>query len=144
MSERTKLLKKAVLAGVGASTNVDRIKTALDDVVTDLVKVGQDLLEELEDKGKTKADSVQEFLKNFQSEARTRTVDIEKQVSSKVHTELRKVAKEVGLVTKEEVEDLLERVAELEEALGLTNGAEHAEGSEEHGGVKRSRRKKHS
>jgi polyhydroxyalkanoate synthesis regulator phasin len=141
MSERTKLLKKAVLTSVGATTNVDRIKVALNDAMSDLVKVGHDLLDELESKGKTKADSVQDFLKNFQSEAKTRTSDIEKQVSTKVHIELKKVAKEVGLATKEEVEDLHERIAELEEAVGLANGGEEHSTST---GKSSSRRKKHS
>jgi len=140
MSERTKLLKKAVLTSVGATTNVDRIKVALNDAMSDLVKVGHDLLDELESQGKTKADSVQDFLKNFQSEAKTRTSDIEKQVSTKVHTELKKVAKEVGLATKEEVEELLDRIAELEEAVGLANGGEHSTSTSKSS----SRRKKHS
>ena len=52
MSEKTELLKKYVLTTVGATTSVDRIKTALNDAVTDLCKVGQDLLDELEVKGK--------------------------------------------------------------------------------------------
>jgi len=138
MSERTKLLKKAVLTSVGATTSVDRIKTALNDAMSDLVKVGHDLLDELEIKGKTKADTVQDFLKNFKEEAKTRTNDIEKQVSGKVGVQLKKVAKEVGLATREEVEELLERISELEEAVGVTNGAE----GEEHTGGKRGRRKK--
>jgi polyhydroxyalkanoate synthesis regulator phasin len=138
MSERTKLLKKAVLTSVGASGSVDRIKAALNDAMSDLVKVGTDLLDELEAKGKTKADTVEDFLKNFKEEAKTRTTDIEKQVSSKVGVQLKKVAKEVGLATREEVEELLERIAELEEAVGVTNGAE----GEEHTGTKRGRRKK--
>jgi polyhydroxyalkanoate synthesis regulator phasin len=138
MSERTKLLKKAVLTSVGATTSVDRIKSALTDAMSDLAKVGHDLLDELEVKGKTKADTVEDFLKNFKEEAKTRTTDIEKQVSSKVHVQLKKVAKEVGLVTHEEYEELLERIAELEEAAGVNNGAE----GEEHTGGKRGRRKK--
>jgi len=138
MSERTKLLKKAVLTSVGATQSVDRIKTALNDAMSDLVKVGHDLLDELEVKGKTKADTVQDFLKNFKEEAKTRTGDIEKQVSSKVSVQLKKVAKEVGLVTHEEVEELLERLSELEEAVGVSNGGE----GEEHAAGKRGRRKK--
>ena len=57
MSERTKLLKKAVLTGVGASSNVDRIKAALNEAMEDLVKVGQDLFNDLELKGKDRTDS---------------------------------------------------------------------------------------
>ncbi len=142
MSERAKLLKKAVLTSVGATTNVDRIKVALNDAMSDLVKVGHDLLDELESKGQTKADSVQDFLKNFQSEAKSRTCDIEKQVATTVQTELKKVAKEVGLATREEVEELLDRIAELEEAAGVGNGDEH---SGEHSAAtsKSGRRKKH-
>jgi polyhydroxyalkanoate synthesis regulator phasin len=137
MTERSKLLKKAVLTSVGATASVDRIKNALNDALSDLVKVGQDLLDELEDKGKDKTDSVQDFLKNFQEEAKTRTTDIEKTVTERVQGELKKAAKEVGLVTKEEYEELLERLAELEEAV---HGAE-TEGGE---GSKRSKRKKHA
>jgi polyhydroxyalkanoate synthesis regulator phasin len=140
MSERTKLLKKAVLTSVGATTNVDRIKVALNDAMSDLVKVGKDLLDELESKGKTKADSVEDFLKNFKEEAKTRTTDIEKQVSSKVQVKLKKVAKEFGLATREEVEELLERISELEEAVGVTNGSE----GEEQTSSKRGRRKRSS
>ncbi|MGH7784199.1 MAG: hypothetical protein ACREO5_10215, partial [Candidatus Binatia bacterium] len=82
MSERTKLLKKAVLAGVGASSNVDRIKAALSDAMQDLVKVAHDLIDDLEDKGKVKAETVQQFLKNVQDEATKRTQDAEKKVST--------------------------------------------------------------
>jgi polyhydroxyalkanoate synthesis regulator phasin len=136
MTERSKLLKKAVLTSVGATASVDRIKNALNDALSDLVKVGQDLLDELEDKGKDKTDSVQDFLKNFQEEAKTRTTDMEKTVTERVQVELKKAAKEVGLVTKEDYEELLERLAELEEAV---HGAE-TEGGE--GASKRGKRKK--
>jgi len=140
MSEKTELLKKYVLTTVGATTSVDRIKVALNDAVTDLVKVGQDLLEELEIKGKDKADSVQDFLKNFQTEAKQKTSDIEQKVSSRVQEEVKKAAKDIGLVTREEFEEVLERVAELEEPNGSTESGEGAEG-----GTKRSRRgKKHA
>lgn len=52
MSERTELLKRAVLTSVGAGTNVDHIKLALTDAMQDLVKVGQNLLDDLEEKEK--------------------------------------------------------------------------------------------
>lgn len=119
MTERTKLLKKAVLTSVGASTSVDRIKLALNDAMQDLVKVGNDLLVELEHKGKSQTDSVQDFLKTFQSEAGKRTNAMEKQVSSRVQNEIRKAAKEFGLATKEEVSEILERLNEIEEAVGV-------------------------
>lgn len=127
MSERTKLLKKAVLAGVGASSNVDRVKAALNDVMQDLVKVGQDLFDELEDKGKVKADTVQQFLKNLQDEASKRTHDAEKKVSSKVSNSTKKAVKELGLVTKEDYEELLERLSALEEAVHGPSGDEDGE-----------------
>ena len=117
MSERTKLLKKAVLASVGALTNVERIKSALSDAMQDLVKVGQGLFDELEDKGKAQADNVQQFLKNLQDEAGRRTAEAEKKVSTTVSTSTKKAAKELGLVTREDLEELLDRVAALEEAL---------------------------
>lgn len=116
MSERTKLLKKAVLTGVGASSNVDRIKSALNEAMDDLVKVGQDLLNDLEIKGKDKTDSVQSFLRNLQEEAKTRTGSLEKQVSSKVQTSMKKAAKDLGLVSREEFEEVLERLNALEES----------------------------
>ena len=78
MNERTKLLKKAVMTGVGASTNVDRIKTALDDAMRDLLKVGQGLFDDLEEEGKEKTESLQDFLKNLQKEAGKRTAQVEK------------------------------------------------------------------
>ncbi len=117
MSERTKLLKKAVLTGVGATTNVDRVKTALKDAVDDLFKVGQDLFDDLESKGKEKQDTAQNFLRNLQDEAQKRTEDLGKSASSKVQTSMKKAAKELGLVTREEFEDVVERLAALEDAL---------------------------
>jgi polyhydroxyalkanoate synthesis regulator phasin len=137
MSERTKLLKKAVLAGVGASTNVDRIKAALSDAMQDLVKVAGDLIDDLEGKGKVKAETVQSFLKNVQDEATKRTADAEAKVSSKVGTSTRKAAKEFGLATKEEVEELFERIVALEEHIhGPSDEASDNEGT------KKGRRKK--
>lgn len=134
MSERTKLLKKAVLTSVGASTNVDRIKTALNEAMEDLVKVGQDLLSDLEVKGKDKTDSAQNFLKNLQEEAKTRTKDLRSEVSTKAQVLSKKAAKEVGLVTREEYDELVERLAALEDLVTGT-GDEHEEG-------KKPRRKK--
>ncbi len=121
MSEQKKLLKKAVMAGVGASASVDRIKTALNDVMQDLVKVGQELFDELETKGKDKTDSFSKELKKIQEEAARRTQDAEKKVSNKFQGSTKKVAKEAGLATREDLEDVLERLAALEEAVHGTS-----------------------
>ncbi len=104
MSEQKKLLKKAVMAGVGASASVDRIKTALNDVMQDLVKVGQELFDELETKGKDKTDS------------------------GKFQGGTKKVAKDAGLATREDLEEVLERLAALEEAI---HGSSDANGGDE-------------
>ncbi len=117
MSERTKLLKKAVLTSVGATTNADRVKQAVCQAMDDLIKVGQELMDDLEGKGKVKAESVQSFLKNLQDEAARRTGDLEKTVSKKVQTSMKKAIKEIGLITREDYEELLERLSALEEAL---------------------------
>jgi polyhydroxyalkanoate synthesis regulator phasin len=133
MSERTKLLKKAVMAGVGASNNVDRIKSALSDVMQDLVKVAGDLIDDLEDKGKVKTETVQQFIKNVQDEATKRTQEAEQKVASKVGTSTRKAAKEFGLATRQEVEEILERLLALEEAVHGTTAEEHSEGESRKG-----------
>jgi polyhydroxyalkanoate synthesis regulator phasin len=119
MKERSELLKKAVMAGVGASTNVERIKTALDEAMRDLIKVGQGLMNDLEEEGKIKTESVQDFLKNFQREASKRTAQAEKTVSTKVQAELKKGAREIGLVMQEDWEELCERLTDIEDALGI-------------------------
>ncbi|HEY9787405.1 MAG TPA: hypothetical protein V6D17_18595 [Candidatus Obscuribacterales bacterium] len=137
MSERTKLLKKAVLTGVGATTSVDRIKSALEEAMNDLVKVGQDLLEDLEDKGKNRTEGVQNFLKNLKDEAEKRTYDVEKKVSGKVQVSMKKAAKDIGLVTREDWDELIDRLAAIEEHVGVTNSDEETEG-------KKSRKKKAS
>lgn len=137
MSDRTKLLKKAVLTGVGATSSVDRVKDALKDAMQDLVKVGQELIEDLEEKGKVKTESAESFLKGFKDEAVKRTEDIEKQVSAKVSKTMKKAAKEFGFVTMEQYEQLLERLALVEEHAGITQ-PEHigdedaAEGEDNH------------
>ena len=128
MSERTKLLKKAVLTSVGATINVERIKSAVREAMDDLVKVGQDLLEDLEEKGKIKADSVQDFLNNLRSETGKRTGELE----TKVQSSLKKAVREIGLVTKEDLEDIHERL------LALEGDEENGEGHE----AKKPRRKK--
>ena len=117
MSERTKLIKKAVLTGVGASSNPDRVKAALKDALDDLFKVGQSLLEDLESKGKNKTESLENFLKNFQEEAGKRSGEIGGQVSSKVASSMKKAAKEIGLATKEDLTEIAERLSSLEDAL---------------------------
>lgn len=136
MTERTKLLKKAVLTSVGATTSVDRIMSALHDAMDDLQKVGQDLLVELEKKGKTKTESAQDYLKRFQNEAGKRTNAMEKKVSQKVQTQVRRAAKEFGLATREEMEELMERLQELEESAGVEETTST--------GSKRGRRKRSS
>jgi len=132
MSDRTKLLKKAVLTGVGATSNVDRVKDALNEAMQDLVKVGRDLFEDLEEKGKVKTDTVESFLKGLQDEAAKRTGTLESKVSAKVGKDVKKAAKNFGLVTLEEYEELLGRVAALEEAQGITHSPSNHDG-EEHG-----------
>ena len=137
MSERTKLLKKAVLTGVGATTSVDRIKSAITEAMNDLVKVGQDLLEDLEDKGKIKTESVQNLIFNLRDEAEKRTFDVEKKVSSKVQVSMKKAAKEFGLITRDDLDELVDRLVAIEEAVGVPNHDEETEG-------KKGRRKKAS
>lgn len=112
MSERTQLLKKAVLTSVGATTSVDKIKDAIKEAMEDLVKVGQDLMCELESTGQTKTESFQNFLTSFQDEAGKRTADI----STTVQTRVKNAAREFGLVTREEYDELLKRLEKLEEA----------------------------
>jgi polyhydroxyalkanoate synthesis regulator phasin len=124
MSERTKLLKKAVLTSVGASTNVERIKLALNDAMQDLVKVGQNLLGELEEKGKVKTESAQDFLKNLQSEAYKKTTERGKVVS----TGVKKAIRELGLITQADWDELYERLANIEEALGISTGDSNGSG----------------
>jgi polyhydroxyalkanoate synthesis regulator phasin len=142
MSERTKLLKKAVLAGVGASSNVDRIKTALSDAMQDLVKVAGDLMDDLEDKGKVKTETVQQFLRNVQDEATKRTAEAEKTVSTKVGASTRKAAKDFGLATREEVDEILERLGALEESVHGPSGDEHGHTNDEHGEGRKGKGKK--
>lgn len=113
MSERTKLLKKAVLTGVGASSNPQRVRAALKDALDDLFKVGQTLLDDLESKGKNKTESAQNFLRNLQEEAGKRGEKLGGQVASS----MKKAAKEVGLVTKEDLREIAERLSNLEDAL---------------------------
>lgn len=137
MSERTKLLKKAVLAGVGASSNTERIKAALSEAMQDLVKVAGDLIDDLEDKGKVKAETVQSFLRNVQDEATKRTAEAEKGLSSKVSDKTRKAVKDFGLVTQEDYEELLERVTALEESVHGTSSEEHSENGEARKGRKK-------
>ncbi len=114
MKERTKLLKKAVLTGVGATANVDRVKSALNDALNDLMKVGQDLLEELEEKGKVKTDSGQNFLKNLQEDATKQAESFSNIASNKVQSSVLKAANELGLVSREEFLNLVSRVEKLE------------------------------
>jgi polyhydroxyalkanoate synthesis regulator phasin len=142
MSERTKLFKKAVLAGVGATSNVERVKSALSEAMEDLVKVGQELLDELEDKGKGKTENFQHFLRNLQDEAGKRTQDAEKKVSLKVHGSTKKAAKELGIATQEDVAEILERLHALEEAVHGPSEDDGSDGTE--AGKKRGRSKKAS
>lgn len=142
-NDRAKIFKKAVLAGVGASSNVERVKAALSEAMEDLVKVGQDLLDELEDKGKGKTENFQQFLRNLQDEAGKRTLDAEKKVSSKFSGSTKRAAKEWGIATQEDVEEILERLHALEEAVhGPSEDGEEGDGAE--GGTKKRGRKKAS
>ena len=138
MSERTKLIKKAVMAGVGASNNADRIKAALSDAMQDLVKVGRELFDELEDKGKVKTETVQNFLRNLQDEATKKTFDAEKKVASKMQVSTKKAAREFGLATRDDVDEILERLAALEEAANI----HHEEDGDAEGKKRTTRSKK--
>ncbi|MDZ4832677.1 MAG: hypothetical protein SGJ27_02635 [Candidatus Melainabacteria bacterium] len=133
MSESTTLIKKAVLTSVGATSNLERIKSAIDDAMKDLVKIGQDLVDELEEHGKLKTENAQSFLRGLQDEASKRSGQIEKKVQEK--------AKGFGIVSREEYEELLERIEHLEQANGITPPAPEAEGEES---KKRSKSKKAS
>ena len=123
------------MTGVGGATNVDRIKSAITEAMNDLVKVGQDLLDDLEEKGTNKTDSVQQFIKNLKSETEKKGFEVEKTVSSNVKGSMKKAAKELGLITREDWEELYERIAAIEDAVGVAAGDEEQEG-------KKSRKKK--
>ena len=118
MTERTELLKKAVLTGVGATTNVERVKSALSEALEDLSKVGSELIEDLEAKGKDKTQSLESTLKNFKEEVNKRKGDLEGQVYSAI----RKAIKEFGLITRDDLEDISERLDNIEDS--LTDGSE--------------------
>jgi len=141
-NDRAKIFKKAVLAGVGATSNVERVKAALSDAMEDLVKVGQDLLDELEDKGKGKTENFQHFLRNLQDEAGKRTLDAEKKVSSKFSGSTKKAAKEFGIATQEDLSAILERLHALEEAVHGPSEDEGEEGEGGEAGTKKRGRKK--
>ncbi|MBI5172996.1 MAG: hypothetical protein SFV17_00505 [Candidatus Obscuribacter sp.] len=120
MSDRTKLLKKAVLTSVGASSNVERVKDALKEAMQDLVKVGQELIDDLEEKGKIKTESAQSFLKGLSEEAAKRTGTIEKKVSGKFQKKVKDAAREFGFVSLDQYEEVVERLKALENHLGIT------------------------
>lgn len=141
-NDRAKIFKKAVLAGVGATSNVERVKAALSDAMEDLVKVGQDLLDELEDKGKGKTENFQHFLRNLQDEAGKRTHDAEKKVSSKLSGSTKKAAKEFGIATHEDLSEILERLHALEEAVHGPSEDESEDGEGGESGTKKRGRKK--
>ncbi|MBS1990653.1 MAG: hypothetical protein JSS86_23360 [Cyanobacteria bacterium SZAS LIN-2] len=141
MSDRTKLLKKAVMTGVGATSNVDRVKDALNEAMQDLVKVGRELFDDLEEKGKVKTDTVESFLKGLQDEAAKRTGGLEAKVSAKVGKDVKKAAKNFGLVTLEEYEELLQRVVALEEAQGITHTPSNNDGDESHDSSSKGKKK---
>lgn len=127
MSESTTLIKKAVLTSVGATSNLERIKSAIDDAMKDLVKIGQDLVDELEEQGKLKTENAQSFLRGLQDEASKRSGQIEKKVSEKVQDKYRTF----GIVSREEYEELLERIETLEQANGIQhNPTVEVEGEE--------------
>ncbi|MBZ0188362.1 MAG: hypothetical protein K8F91_19095, partial [Candidatus Obscuribacterales bacterium] len=94
MSERTTLIKKAVLTSVGATSNFERVKIALEDAMQDIVKVGQDLMEDLEREGKVKTENAQSFLKGLQDEASKKT--------EKVTVKVQDAAKDLGFVSRRE------------------------------------------
>lgn len=131
MSERTTLIKKAVLTSVGASSNFDRIKDALEGAMQDLVKVGQDLIDDLEEQGKVKTENAQSFIRGLQDEATKKTGKLE----AKVSVGVRSKAKDLGLVTREEYEELLERIEALETSVN---------GPDTDGSKKKSKSKKSS
>ncbi len=135
MGEATALIKRAVLTSVGATSSLDRIKGALNNAMQDVVKIGQDLVEELEEQGKVKTENAQSFLKNLQDEASKKTEVIEQKVTGTMSGSVKKVAKDVGLVTREEYEELLERLEAIETSLNIT----HEEGE---GKSKRAKSKK--
>lgn len=139
MTESTTLIKKAVLTSVGATSNFDRVKTAIEDAMQDLVKVGSDLIDELEEQGQVKADKAQSFLKNVKDEAKTKSGELEDKVSGKV----RSAAKDLGFVSRREYEEVLARLEALEARLDIEPLAETKEPPKEET-KKRGRAKKSS
>jgi polyhydroxyalkanoate synthesis regulator phasin len=114
MSQRTQLLKKAVLTSVGASTSTERIKQALAEVAEDLCKVGKELLGDLEQEGEAKTENWQNLLKNLQSETTKRKSSLEQNFQSSI----KKTARDLGFITREDLDEVLERLDALEDTLG--------------------------
>ena len=93
-------------------------------------------MEDLEEKGKVKTESVQDFLKTLQSQAYKKTSEVEKKVS----TGVKKAIRELGLITQEDWDEMCERLTDIEEALGI----EETDGNGGQTTGKRRRRKKHN
>lgn len=121
MSERSKYLKKAVLTSVGASSNAERVKEALKEAMQDLIKVGQELIDDLEEKGKIKTESAQSFLKGLSDEAAKRTGGIEKKVSTKLQKKVKEAAREFGFVSADQYDEVVTRLKNLEDHLGIVH-----------------------
>jgi polyhydroxyalkanoate synthesis regulator phasin len=113
LSERAELIKKAVLAGVGATANVERIKAALNEAFEDLSRVGQDLVDDLHESGKGKTEQVQIFLENLQEEAAKRSAKFGKQAT----VSTKKMVQEFGLATHDDIKEILERLRSIESLL---------------------------
>jgi polyhydroxyalkanoate synthesis regulator phasin len=120
VSERAELIKKAVLAGVGATANMERVKAAISEAFEDLSKVGQDLVEDLQESGKDKTEQVQTFLQNLQEEATKRSSDFGKQAAGSTKS----LAKELGLATRDDMQEVLDRLRALESILSGHSGSE--------------------
>ena len=121
VSERTELLKKAILTSVGATSNIERIKSAINEAFEDLSKVGQELIADLQESGKDRAEAMQSFLHNLQEEATRRSADFGKQATLST----KHVAQELGLATRDDIKEILERLRSVEAM--LSKNCEHAE-----------------
>jgi polyhydroxyalkanoate synthesis regulator phasin len=120
VSERTELIKKAVLAGVGATANIERVKAAINEAFEDLSKVGQDLVDDLQESGKGKTEQMQTFLQNLQEEATKRSAIFGKQASFST----KKMAQEFGLATRDDIEEIMDQLHALESMIRGTSSSE--------------------
>ena len=103
--DKLKLIQKAILTGIGATTSKETIKKAANGIYSDIQKIVRDLLKQLENSGEIKTKEARKIIKELQEKSETEKEKIYKKLQKEGKTLLKSI-KEIIVIPSTLLKDI--------------------------------------